>query len=168
MAPQKELVLKLTSMRYLKEGVSEEQFHEHASKFHAPKAAEIQTRHGALRVAQYHTPSACRDMFKNKIPWAVRPGWLVDDHDVQISVWIRTADDMMAIVTDPDFQSLIAGDDDIVASDRATVVAGWEEVYVEDGKIVNVEDGKSVYPPFSQCIKVGDASNEVSTTGLNF
>jgi hypothetical protein len=52
MAPQKEVVLKLTSMRYKKEGVSEEQFHEHASKFHGPRAALVQARHGAVRVAQ--------------------------------------------------------------------------------------------------------------------
>lgn len=33
---------------------------------------------------------------------------------------------MMAIVTDPDFQALIAGDDDIVDPSKASVTAGWE------------------------------------------
>jgi hypothetical protein len=57
MAPQKEVVLKLTSMRYKKEGVSEEEFHEHGSKIHGPKAAIVQARHGAVRVAQVSLPS---------------------------------------------------------------------------------------------------------------
>jgi hypothetical protein len=52
MAPQKEVVLKLTSMRYRKEGISEEDFHEHASKVHGPKAAIVQARHGAVKVTQ--------------------------------------------------------------------------------------------------------------------
>jgi hypothetical protein len=38
------------------------------------------------------------------------------------------------------------------------VISGWEEVYVEDGKIVNIEGGKSLYPSFAECVKVGDAS----------
>jgi hypothetical protein len=65
---------------------------------------------------------------------------------------------MQAIVTDPDFQSLIAGDDAIIDVENATVSAGWEEVYIEDGKIVNIEDGKSLYPPFTESVKVGDPS----------
>lgn len=52
MARKKETVLKLTSFRYKKEGISEKDFHDYASKNHAPKAAIVQARHGALRVAQ--------------------------------------------------------------------------------------------------------------------
>jgi hypothetical protein len=71
---------------------------------------------------------------------------------------------MMAIVMDPDFQSLIANEDEIVDGTKATVSAGWEEVYVEDGKVVNIVDGKSVYPPFSESIKVGSASKDTTVT----
>jgi hypothetical protein len=65
---------------------------------------------------------------------------------------------MQAIVTDPDFPSLIAGDDAIIDVHNATVTAGWEEVYVEDGKIVNIEYGNSLYTPFKESVKVGDSS----------
>ncbi|RYN18569.1 hypothetical protein AA0112_g11473 [Alternaria arborescens] len=158
MAPQKEVVLRLASMRYLKAGVSEEDFHEYSTNYHAPKAAIIQARHGALRVSQIHSPTALRNLFKEKLPWVVRPGWKVDDHDISVAVWVRTSEQMQAIVTDPDFQSLIAGDDKIIDVENVTVTAGWEEVYIEDGKIVNIEDGKSLYPPFAECVKVGDLS----------
>lgn len=49
----------------------------------------------------------------------------------------------------------MAGDGELEDMDRATVVVGWEEVYVEDGKIVNVEEGKSLYPSFAECVKLG-------------
>lgn len=101
-------------------------------------------------------------MFEEKLPWAVRPGWKIDAHDVMISVWIRTPESMMAIVTDPDFQALIAGDDEVIDNDKATVTAGWEEVYVEDGKIVNIEDGKSLYPSFVECEKLGAAGKRTT------
>jgi hypothetical protein len=52
MAPTRETVLKLTSFRYKKEGITEQEFHDYASKDHAPKAAVVQARHGALKVAQ--------------------------------------------------------------------------------------------------------------------
>lgn len=55
MAPKKETVLKLTSFRYKKEGISDEEFHQYASVHHAPKAAIVQARHGALKVAQVST-----------------------------------------------------------------------------------------------------------------
>lgn len=50
MAPQKQLVLKLTSFRYKKEGISWKDFHEYGTRQHAPKAARIQERHGAYKI----------------------------------------------------------------------------------------------------------------------
>jgi hypothetical protein len=41
---------------------------------------------------------------------------------------------------------------------RGSFEAGWEEVDVENGKIVNVEDGKSLYPSFAECLKLGESS----------
>ena len=52
MAPTKETVLKITSMRYRAKGVSEEEFHEYSTKEHAPKAAIVQARHNVVKVAQ--------------------------------------------------------------------------------------------------------------------
>jgi hypothetical protein len=52
MAPKKEVVLKLTSFRYKRPEISEKEFHDYASKDHARKAAIVQARHGALKVAQ--------------------------------------------------------------------------------------------------------------------
>lgn len=48
---------------------------------------------------------------------------------------------MLAIVMDPDFQGIVAGEDEICDQAKAHVTAGWEEVYVEDGKVVEGEFG---------------------------
>ncbi|KAI9040423.1 EthD domain-containing protein [Aspergillus affinis] len=153
MAPKKETVLKLTSFRYKKEGISEKEFHDYASKSHAPKAALVQARHGALKVVQYHTPSTSKQLIRDKIPWAIRSGWEIDDHDIQVSVWVRNTETMQAIVMDPDFQSLVAGEDDICDQTRAKVTAGWEEVFVDDGKVVEAD-----YGTYEERISAGSSS----------
>ncbi|KAH7125648.1 EthD domain-containing protein [Dendryphion nanum] len=155
MAPHKLLALKISSMRYLKEGVSEEQFHDWASNVHAPKAANVQARHGALRITQFHTPTATRNLIAQKMPAAIRPGWKIDDHDIVISFYVRTLEDFFKIVTDPEFQELYGGESEVVALDKGTMTIGWEEVYVEDGKVVNVVDGRSAYPTFAESSNLG-------------
>ncbi|KAE8160931.1 hypothetical protein BDV40DRAFT_313403 [Aspergillus tamarii] len=139
MAPQKQLVLRLTSFRYKKEGISEKDLHEYGTRDHAPKAARIQERHGAIKVTHIYTPSITKKLITDKLPWVVRPGWSIDDHDVSISIYVPNPETLQAIITDPEFQSLVAGEDDILDQARARVTAGWEEVFIEDGKIVDME-----------------------------
>jgi len=49
-------------------------------------------------------------MITEKMPGIIPPGWKLGDHDCQVSVYVRTTEQLMAIITDPDFQSLVAGD----------------------------------------------------------
>ncbi|KAF2004624.1 hypothetical protein P154DRAFT_571840 [Amniculicola lignicola CBS 123094] len=144
MAPQKEHLLKLTSMRYRKPGVSETDFHDYCSKTHAPKAALIQARYGTLKVTQkastIHRSSPA--LILSKIPWAVRPGFRIDDHNVAICIW-----------------ELVIGGEWIVNGARAIATAGWEEVYIEDRKVVNVAEGESLYAGFEEKI-TSRADNE--------
>jgi hypothetical protein len=72
---------------------------------------------------------------------------------------------MLAIVMDPDFQALVREDEEMVDSSRATMAAGWEEVYVDEGEIVNVVEGKSVYPPLQECLGLTDGSKGVGEQG---
>ena len=58
------------------------------------------------------------ELFKDEIPWAFRPDWEIDDHDGPINIWIRTADHLLAIVMDLDFQALVAADDEFIAGRR--------------------------------------------------
>ena len=52
MAPQKQTVIKLTSFRKKKDGVSDKDFHDFSMGEMGLKAAAIQARHGALKVTQ--------------------------------------------------------------------------------------------------------------------
>lgn len=45
---------------------------------------------------------------------------------------------MKNILTDPDSQAMTATETHTIDDSRGTLRAGWEEVYVEDGKIVEV------------------------------
>ncbi|OJJ75993.1 hypothetical protein ASPBRDRAFT_192171 [Aspergillus brasiliensis CBS 101740] len=139
MAPQKQLVLKLTSFRYKKEGISWKDFHEYGARHHAPMAARIQERHGAYKITHVYTPPITKSLITEKLPWALRPGWKLDDHDVSISMYVPDPETLQAIIADPEFQSLVAGEDHILDQERATVTAGWEEVFLDEGKIVDVE-----------------------------
>lgn len=58
---------------------------------------------------------------------------------MSISIYVPNPETLQAIITDPEFQSLVAGEDDILDQARAHVTAGWEEVFIEDGKIVDME-----------------------------
>ncbi|KAL4892448.1 hypothetical protein BDV59DRAFT_202586 [Aspergillus ambiguus] len=139
MAPQKQLVLKLTSFWYKKDGISWKDFHEYGTREHAPKAVRIQERHGAYKITHVYTPPITKILITEKIPWALRPGWSIDDHDIAVSVYVPDPETLQAIITDPEFQGLVAGEDHILGQERATVTAGREEVFVDEGKIVDIE-----------------------------
>ncbi|MCJ1320042.1 hypothetical protein MMC15_005378, partial [Xylographa vitiligo] len=53
-----------------------------------------------------------------------------------VSVWDRSTDDMLAIVLDPYFQTLVAGESEICDTEKAHLAVGWKEVFMEDGEAV--------------------------------
>lgn len=107
-----------------------------------------------------HTPSEFRDIFRKDMAWMVQPGWDIDDHDVEVSVWVRDIETMKNIIADPDFQAITATETHVIDNSRGTLRAGWEEVYIEDGKIVEVSDGYGAYED-----KIKLATDSKSTTG---
>lgn len=98
-------------------------------------------------------------MLEGKLP----PGWSIAEHDITIEFWVRSEAQMMEILHDPDFQALLAEEGDMVDAERAELTVGWEEVYVEDGKVVNVADGKSEYPPFTKSVELAVAAGKKDT-----
>lgn len=86
------------------------------------------------------------------IPFALQPGWALEEHDLMVQVWVRTTNDMAAIFTDPEFQMLVGGSTPEV-QDKAHITAGWEEVFVEDNKIVECP-----FPPYEERSAVGAGS----------
>ncbi|KAJ4293578.1 hypothetical protein N0V90_008861 [Kalmusia sp. IMI 367209] len=154
MAPQKQAVIKFTSRRYKAAGVSDADFHAFATSDHAPKAAPIQARHGILGVAQYHKPAPLRAILTEGPLAAVRPpNWTVDDHDIELVFYLRNPEQIGALMADPDFQELMKAEVHLVDQERANISIGWEEVFVEDGKVVNVDGAKSSYPSWAETVE---------------
>ncbi|PWY82106.1 hypothetical protein BO70DRAFT_429183 [Aspergillus heteromorphus CBS 117.55] len=136
MSPQKQKVINLTAFRRKKATISDEEFQEYLIETHGPQSAIIQARHGALKVVQFHTPQSSKNLILEKIPWTIQPGWQLDDYDLIVSVYVPSMETMEAILTDPEFQPLFAGEERVFEP-GAKLTAGWEEVFVEGGRVVD-------------------------------
>lgn len=72
----------------------------------------------------------------------------ISDHHVQVEYYMRDMETVYKVSQDPDFQALHAEEGPFVSRLHVVASVGWVEVYVEDGKVVNVRDGKPTYPGF--------------------
>jgi hypothetical protein len=102
-----------------------------------------------------------RELLKEKLPWVIANGWKIEDHDAQIQLYVRSLDQVTAIVMDPDFQALISGENDVQEDEGTTVACGWEEVYVDNNEIVNIDaDGKVLYGTWEERSGAGQSVPE--------
>jgi len=60
---------------------------------------------------------------------------------------VKSLEDLQNAVQDPEYPERIAPDEKLLFDASTSVVTiGWEEVYVLDGKVVNIlEDGSSAF-----------------------
>lgn len=66
-----------------------------------------------------------------------------------VEFYLQDLDAAEAIINDADFQKLQSEEAPWIDMDRTPIGAtlGWVEVYVDQGKIVNITDGKPSYTP---------------------
>lgn len=64
--------------------------------------------------------------------------------------YFRNFAELEKINQDPEFQELQAAEGPYVNLIHTVVTLGWVEKYVDEGKVVNVKNGKSTYPPWSE------------------
>lgn len=77
--------------------------------------------------------------------------YIIDKHDVQIEYYFRDVSSLLAVSADEDFKALHIEATPFVRLDETTVLLNWVEVYLEDGKLVNIgADGKSLQPSFEE------------------
>lgn len=157
----KEQVLKITILQHRNPSMTEDKFHTHWTEKHAPLASAWFARNNILgyrqvstetsRAAelflipcQYHTPKATRDLVAGA---ANNFGWTLSSYDGHVEILVRNMDDLVKAMQDPEYPERVAPDEARFL-DHATsmVTVGWEEVYVLDGKVVNVDEkGHSMY-----------------------
>ena len=79
--------------------------------------------------------------------FAQQIGWELSTYDGHVEFIIRSMGDLYRAVQDPEYPEKIAPDERyLLDPSTSTVTVGWEEVYVLEGKVVNItEDGASAY-----------------------
>lgn len=65
------------------------------------------------------------------------PGWGMADYDITTSYWVRDPDDMRRLLEDEDWAKFVSAVEvDWVDLDRASILVGYETVFVDGGEIV--------------------------------
>jgi hypothetical protein len=74
-------------------------------------------------------------------------GWKLSTYDGHVEFIVRSIEDLYRAVQDPEYPEKVAPDEQyLLDRSTSTVTVGWEEVYVLDGKVVNIsENGTSAY-----------------------
>ena len=72
---------------------------------------------------------------------------------------MRDMESVYATAADPDFAVLHQEEGPFVSRLHCVASVGWVEVYVENGRVVNLtKDGKPAYPSFEVMSDVGNGS----------
>ncbi|KAF7169814.1 hypothetical protein CNMCM5623_002426 [Aspergillus felis] len=141
-------VLRLAGSYYKLPEVSEEDFHAFISSDHAVKAAKIHEKYGIL-----HYQLAIGTSHTRELAYGLKLPWKIDDHDVTIEYYFTDVSALLAVSADEEFKALHVDAEKFVRLDATTVAVTWVEVFLKDGKLVNIgPDGKSQHPPFAKRI----------------
>ncbi|KXJ85214.1 hypothetical protein Micbo1qcDRAFT_128419 [Microdochium bolleyi] len=147
---KKQRLLRMTLSHYKNEECSEEEMHRFATEEHAVNAAKIHIRHGMEAYGIVFTPASFRQASK-QLNAALGDKWVIRDYDLQVEFYFRDMATLSALAADPDFQAMQALEGPIVSRTHVEQSIGWVEMYIQDGKLVNVTaDGKPTYPKFKE------------------
>ncbi|KAI1464435.1 uncharacterized protein F4812DRAFT_443399 [Daldinia caldariorum] len=150
-----ERVLRLSGSYHRKDGVSEEEFHRF-SRHHAVACAKIHQKYGILKYQIAYSSSSAQELAKS-----MKTPYKVNDHDLEIEYYFKDVATLLAVSADQEFKDLHLESEPYVRHDTATVTLTWIEVYLEDGKVVNVSpEGESLFPSFAELsdIKITEES----------
>ena len=110
-----------------------------------PPSTTTQSPTLILNRQTFNTASTRALLQSMKLPYTI------DDHDLQIEYYFRDVSSLLAVSADEGFKELHVEAIPYVRLDNTTVALTWVEVYLEDGKLVNIgADGKSLQPSFAE------------------
>ncbi|KAL6872026.1 EthD domain-containing protein [Trichoderma novae-zelandiae] len=139
----KERLLRLTLMQYKNPNLTDDQFQKHWTEHHAPLASSWLARNGIIGYTQYHTPPSTRNLAATL---AQTVGAVVAPFDAYIEFMVRSVEDLWRATADPEYPVKMQPDEEYMFEQGTMqVTVGWVEAYVQDGKVVNVVDGKSAF-----------------------
>ncbi|KAI0179355.1 hypothetical protein GGR52DRAFT_535864 [Hypoxylon sp. FL1284] len=119
------------------------------SREYLTRIAEIHARNGIEMYQQAFTPAPYRAAMQEMNRRANRD-WVVDDHDMTVEFYFRSFAELERLRRDPDFAALQAEEGPFINMVHTVTTLGWVEKYVDGGRVINVKDGKSTYPSWSE------------------
>ncbi|KAI0539809.1 hypothetical protein GGR58DRAFT_463532 [Xylaria digitata] len=153
-----ERVLRISGTYYRKAGISEKEFHDFLSYRHGVESAKIHEKYGILKYDMaFNTASTQALGSSMKLPYKI------NDYDLQIEYYFKDVASLIAISGDEGFKALHVECEPYVDLATTTVTISWVEVYLEDGKLVNIDnEGKSLQPSFEELSDIKLSDNPVS------
>ncbi|KAI0471775.1 hypothetical protein GGR56DRAFT_682028 [Xylariaceae sp. FL0804] len=148
MADQKDQqkLLKFTVQHYKDANVTDEEFSKWYLEVHRPRMVRLVHKHNVARYALYLTPSSLRAAFQEDLDKfrgaaAGFKGWQMADFDVTTTYWVRNPDELRNMLADPEWDEQVQKPENgWIDQDRASIQVGWENVYVEDGQIIEPKE----------------------------
>ena len=75
----------------------------------------------------------------------------VNDHDLEIEYYFKDVASLLPVSADEDFKALHVEAVPYIRMETTKITLTWIEVYLEDGKLVNIDSqGKSAQPSFEE------------------
>ncbi|KAL9610941.1 MAG: hypothetical protein Q9167_004383 [Letrouitia subvulpina] len=137
----KERLLRLTILIYRKSTVTEDEFHKRWLTRQGPLVREWLARHGVLKYIQYHTPTSTQERLVSVLGDLVK-GKLAD-YDGFVELYVRESEfeRLKNAREDPYYKEVVAPDEkEFIDGEKSRMILGWEEVFIEDGRIVDNGD----------------------------
>ncbi|KAK8039456.1 hypothetical protein PG993_007867 [Apiospora rasikravindrae] len=134
------------------------QFHDYLSHRHGVECAKIHEKYGILKYQMAFNTTSTRTLAESmKLPYPV------SSHDMEIEYYFRDVAALLAVSADADFKRLHVECEPYVDLAATSVTLTWIEVYLEDGRLVNVDkEGKSAQPSFQELADIGVAEGPVA------
>lgn len=141
--PEKQRLLRVTLLAYRNPELTEEQFHYHWTNIHAPKVSAHLAKFGIISYKQYHCPASLRKSFTSALPSLGKGVDSSADYDGFVELLMPSLDCYEKALQDEYYINVVGPDDKYFADmDKSKIMIGWEEAYVQDGRVVNLVQSK--------------------------
>ncbi|KAK8133685.1 hypothetical protein PG984_005697 [Apiospora sp. TS-2023a] len=148
-----ERVLRLSGRYQRSQDKSEEEFHDFLSHRHGVECAKIHEKYGILKYQMAFNTTKTRGLAESmQLPYPV------NSHDMEIEYYFKDVQSLLDVSGDEGFKALHAECEPYVDLATTSVTLTWVEVYLEEGRLVNVDAaGKSMQPSFAELNDIEEA-----------
>ncbi|KAI0539595.1 hypothetical protein GGR58DRAFT_524361 [Xylaria digitata] len=138
-------ILRISGLYHRKEEVPEEKFHAFCRDY-AIKVARIHEKYGTLKYQ-----IACTSSSYKALAQGLETPNLPSTHDLEVEYYFKDVATFTSVCADKELEVLRNTSESYIYRDTARITIAWIEVYLDDGKMVNVDDeGGSLYPSFAE------------------